>query len=296
MVVILSLLLIGLVLYLFFLKREMRLLTKSVHNIPTTSKYGSRLFNTFYERDLVKLVDELNTMIDTYEAEREQLNVTEQTIQHAITSVSHDLRTPLTAIKGYLQLLQNEQELNPTHLIQIETSVERLIVLTNEFYELAKFTIDSEQMNWQKIEVIQTIETIFLSYYENFEKQGIQVDFPTDCPTYWLITDEQKFQRIIENLIQNILRYGQSTAALHYEEENNHLKISFCNDTDRSTLATNRIFEPFYTDNISRTNQNGSGLGLFYTKKMVAELHGTITASSKENLFCLTLRFESTSD
>lgn len=274
----------------------MRLLTKSVHNIPTTSKYGSRLFNTFYERDLVKLVDELNTMIDTYEAEREQLNVTEQTIQHAITSVSHDLRTPLTAIKGYLQLLQNEQELNPTHLIQIETSVERLIVLTNEFYELAKFTIDSEQMNWQKIEVIQTIETIFLSYYENFEKQGIQVDFPTDCPTYWLITDEQKFQRIIENLIQNILRYGQSTAALHYEEENNHLKISFCNDTDRSTLATNRIFEPFYTDNISRTNQNGSGLGLFYTKKMVTELHGTITASSKENLFCLTLRFESTSD
>lgn len=210
MVVILSLLLIGLVLYLFFLKREIRLLTKSVHNIPTTSKYGSRLFNTFYEPDLVNLVDELNTMIDTYEAEREQLNVTEQTIQHAITSVSHDLRTPLTAIKGYLQLLQNEQELNPTHLIQIETSVERLIVLTNEFYELAKFTIDSEQMNWQKIEVIQTIETIFLSYYENFEKQGIQVDFPTDCPTYWLITDEQKFQRIIENLIQNILRYGQS--------------------------------------------------------------------------------------
>jgi len=218
----------------------------------------------------VKLVDELNTMIDTYEAEREQLNITEQTIKHAITSVSHDLRTPLTAIKGYLQLLQNEQELNPTHLIQIGTSVERLIVLTNEFYELAKFTIDSEPMNWQKIEVIQTIETIFLSYYENFEKQGIQNFRNTDCPTYWLITDEQKFQRIIENLIQNILRYRQTKALLDYEEEDNYLKI-FCNDTDRSTLTTTRMFEPFYTDNISRTNQNGSGLGLFYTKKIVIE-------------------------
>lgn len=210
MVVILSLLLIGLVLYLFFLKREIRLLTTSVRNIPTTSKYGSRLFNTFYKPDLVKLVDEINTMIDAYEAEREQLNLTEQSVQHAITSISHDLRTPLTAMKGYLQLLQNEQELNPTHLMQIEASVERLVVLTNEFYELAKFTIDSTQTNWQKIEVIQTIETIFLNYYENFEKQGIQVDFPTDCPTYWLITDEQKLQRIIENLIQNILRYGKT--------------------------------------------------------------------------------------
>ncbi|EOT25919.1 sensor histidine kinase [Enterococcus saccharolyticus] len=210
MVVILSLLLIGLVLYLFFLKREIRLLTTSVRNIPTTSKYGSRLFNTFYKPDLVKLVDEINTMIDAYEAEREQLNLTEQSVQHAITSISHDLRTPLTAMKGYLQLLQNEQELNPTHLMQIEASVERLVVLTNEFYELAKFTIDSTQTNWQKIEVIQTIETIFLNYYENFEKQGIQVDFPTDCSTYWLITDEQKLQRIIENLIQNILRYGKT--------------------------------------------------------------------------------------
>lgn len=149
-------------------------------------------------------------MIDAYEAEREQLNLTEQSVQHAITSISHDLRTPLTTMKGYLQLLQNEQELNPTHLMQIEASVERLVVLTNEFYELAKFTIDSTQTNWQKIEVIQTIETIFLNYYENFEKQGIQVDFPTDCPTYWLITDEQKLQRIIENLIQNILRYGKT--------------------------------------------------------------------------------------
>lgn len=149
-------------------------------------------------------------MIDAYEAEREQLNLTEQSVQHAITSISHDLRTPLTAMKGYLQLLQNEQELNPTHLMQIEASVERLVVLTNEFYELAKFTIDSTQTNWQKIEVIQTIETIFLNYYENFEKQGIQVDFPTDCSTYWLITDEQKLQRIIENLIQNILRYGKT--------------------------------------------------------------------------------------
>lgn len=210
MVVILSLLLIGLVLYLFFLKREIRLLTTSVRNIPTTSKYGSRLFNTFYKPDLVKLVDEINTMIDAYEAEKEKLNLTEQSVQHAITSISHDLRTPLTAMKGYLQLLQNEQELNPTHLMQIEASVERLVVLTNEFYELAKFTIDSTQTNWQKIEVIQTIETIFLNYYENFEKQGIQVDFPTDCPTYWLITDEQKLQRIIENLIQNILRYGKT--------------------------------------------------------------------------------------
>lgn len=173
MVVILSLLLIGLVLYLFFLKREIRLLTTSVRNIPTTSKYGSRLFNTFYKPDLVKLVDEINTMIDAYEAEKEKLNLTEQSVQHAITSISHDLRTPLTAMKGYLQLLQNEQELNPTHLMQIEASVERLVVLTNEFYELAKFTIDSTQTNWQKIEVIQTIETIFLNYYENFEKQGI---------------------------------------------------------------------------------------------------------------------------
>lgn len=223
-------------------------------------------------------------------------NLTEQSVQYAIISISHDLRTPLTAMKGYLQLLQNEQELNPTHLMQIEASVERLVVLTNEFYELAKFTIDSTQTNWQKIEVIQTIETIFSDYYENFEKQGIQVDFPTDCPTYWLITDEQKLQRIIEKLIQNILLYGKTKAFLYYEEEDNHLKITFCNDTDHSILAINRIFEPFYTDNISRTNQNGSGLGLFYTKKMVNELNGTITASSKENLFCLTLSFESTFD
>ncbi len=67
-----------------------------------------------------------------------------------------------------------------------------------------------------------------------------------------------------------------STMIDTYEAKREQLNV-----TDRSILATNRSFEPFYTDNISRTNQNGSGLEFFYTKKMVTELHGTITASSK---------------
>ncbi|WP_231889824.1 sensor histidine kinase KdpD [Oceanobacillus sp. Castelsardo] len=131
---------LALLFYIYFLKRELRKLKHEVKELPTRASFGSRLSLDFRDKALLDLVDELNQMVDAFEEKSYQAKKMEENVKLSIAGLSHDLRTPLTSIKGYVQLLnETSDEAKRMHYLKIiEHSVQRLMEMTDHFYDLAR--------------------------------------------------------------------------------------------------------------------------------------------------------------
>lgn len=274
-------LILALLLYIFFLNKELRNLKNNLKTMPVHSKFGSRLSVDFRQKETLALVEELNRMIDVYEDKNRQAKKMEDNVKLSIAGISHDLRTPLTSINGYVQLLQNTDDIEKRqqYLTVIKRSVNRLIEMTDNFYDLARIETNQKEMELTSIALPVLAEETFLSFYEQFEVNHLEVLFPEVTGNDEIIADRLMTVRVVQNIVQNILRYADSTAIIRYSVQDNHLKFSVRNDvkTD-SKIAIEKVFSRFYTEDASRTNVEASGLGLYMSKKLVEKMDGKMNA------------------
>ncbi|RIU91416.1 sensor histidine kinase [Oceanobacillus picturae] len=281
---------LSLLLYIIFLKREQRRLIQRVREISIDSSFGSRLFLDFREKTLLDLVDELNHMIDEYEEKNRQAIQMEENVKLSIAGLSHDLRTPLTSIKGYVQLLHaSTDEVNRANYLKIiEHSITRLMEMTDHFYDLARIETNQKEIALSTFSLSKLVEETFLDFYDQLEKKQIEVQFPEEIYEQKIIADRIMLIRIIQNVIQNILRYAKSKTIIDYNMKENHLILTIQNDikTD-SKVAIEKVFIRFYTEITSRTNTESSGLGLYLSKKLVKKMNGKIDAELHDGWFIL---------
>lgn len=284
------LLALALLLYIYFIKRELRKLKHEVKGLPTRASFGSRLFLDFREKTLRDLVDELNQMIDAFEDKNRQAKQMEENVKLSIAGLSHDLRTPLTSINGYVQLLNatTDEKKRAHYLSIIEHSVKRLVEMTDHFYDLARIETNQKEMALTSISLSNLMEEIFLSFYEQFEEEDIEIQFPEQLYDRQIIADNLMLMRVIQNIVQNILRYANSKAAISYENEENDIIFIVKNDIKPdSKVAVEKVFTRFYTEVSSRTNTESSGLGLYLSKKLVEKMNGKMKAELNGNWFIL---------
>ncbi|AOV08900.1 two-component sensor histidine kinase [Sporosarcina ureilytica] len=284
---------LALLFYIYFLKRELRKLTREIKEIPIRSSYGGRLSLDFREEALMELVDELNQMIDAFEEKNFRAKQMEENVKLSIAGLSHDLRTPLTSVNGYVQLLQETiDETKRKHYIQIiEQSVERLIAMTDYFYDLARIEANEKEMKLSSVLLPNLVEEIFLSYYEQIAEQNIELQFPEQPGDRQVIADEFLLARVVQNVVQNILRYAKSKAFISYEKEGDYMILTAKNDIKPdSKVEAEKVFMRFYTEVTSRTNTETSGLGLYLSKKLVEKMGGTLDAELNDYWFMLTIK------
>lgn len=283
-------LVLALILYLYFLKRELRKLKVSVKGLSARAKFGSRLFLDFRDRTLLNLVDELNQMIAEFEGNNHQAKQMEENVKLTIAGLSHDLRTPLTSIHGYVQLLNTtEDEAKRTHYLTIiEQSVRNLIEMTDNFYDLTRVETNQKEINLSSLFLANLVEEVFLSFYEQFAENKIDLQFPEQIKDSQIIADRLLLMRVIQNIVQNILRYANSNAIISYEADSSYVIFTVRNDIKpESKVAIEKVFTLFYTEVTSRTNTETSGLGLYLSKKLIEKMNGKMHAELEENWFVL---------
>lgn len=284
---------LALLFYIYFLKRELLKLRSRIKEIPVRSSYGGRLSLDFREKALLELVDELNLMIDAFEEKNLRAKQMEENVKLSIAGLSHDLRTPLTSVKGYVQLLhETSDETKRLHYIGIiEHSVERLITMTDYFYDLARIEANEKEMKLSSTSLPNIVEEIFLSYYEQIEERQIELQFSKQMEDHQIIADEFLLARVIQNIVQNILRYAKSKALISYKIEGGYMILTIKNDIKRdSKVEVEKVFMRFYTEVTSRTNTETSGLGLYLSKKLVEKMNGTMDADVKGHWFILEIK------
>ena len=206
-----------------------------------------------------------------------------------VTNVSHDLRTPLTAIITYTDLLKNEkdEEKRKEYIEVLEKKNLRLKVLIEDLFEISKAASRSVVMHFMKVDIVDLIKQAGL---ENDSKiKAADLDFRWKLPDHKLIMwlDSQKTYRIFENLIVNITKYAMPHTRVYIvmEEMENEVHISMKNiSASELNFNADEITDRFVRGDASR-NTEGSGLGLAIAKSFVELQHGSLKISTEADLF-----------
>ena len=269
-----------LILIIFVLSAKVYFLRKSTEEI--TEAFRDRLAadtNTLVDissRDpyMRKLASEINAQLRLLRKERHRYQQGDQELKEAVTNISHDLRTPLTAICGYLDLLDREDksETVQRYLSQIKNRTEALKNLTEELFRYSVVS-SSPELKLEKLEVVRALEESLLSFYGVMQEKGIQpqISLP-DEPVYREL-DKDALNRIFSNIISNALKYSDGDFSVTMGTDG---CITFTNTAkELNALTVGRLFDRFYTVNAGR---NSTGLGLSIAKLLTERMGGDIEA------------------
>lgn len=234
-------------------------------------------------RQLARLVQSCNNMIQRIQKEHQNHERKEKEFKKQIENISHDLRTPLTIIIGYLKIIKKgnipSEEMQKSLTI-VEHKSELMKNLVTQFYDYTRHVVNQESAHVEEIEILKVLRSSFLGYHNVLEKRlKIQVDIPEQV--YVIIANEVLLERIFLNLFQNIDRYAESFCTIKVEERNGKLHILFINDSASLRLSDiPNLFERFYMENEPR-NSERTGLGLTIAQSLVHAMNGELHVSAK---------------
>lgn len=233
------------------------------------------------EDKLGKLAANINKIMDEFNSTLEDEKRSEQTKMNLITSVSHDLRTPLTSILGYLQLIENDEckdEVALWYYVDIAyNKTKRLKVLIDDLFELTTLNNYGRKILKKEIDVVELINQLAIEYRLNFRKANIECRLDFTDEKVHILGDSTLLVRAFENLIFNCIKYSKTSdfmdVSVHKEDDKAVLRfINYGEPISPADIPY--IFERFYRVEKSRSDKTGgSGLGLAIAKNIV-ELHG----------------------
>ena len=279
----------------YLVRREIKRLTNQIRELSVNAHYGQRLYLEENDRALAETILEINRMVDGYENQLRRVGAIERNIRLSISGISHDLRTPLTSLAGYLQLLKKapSPEKQEEYLGVILDSVRVLQDLTESFYELSRLELDQYSFNLQSLNLEHAVCECFLRFYEDFGRKNIGLDIQDTAKSPVVRADSLALQRVLHNLIQNLLRYAHGTVSISFFEEGSFHAVKVGNETE-VPLPNNieSIFERFHTVDQSRSGQ-GMGLGLYISRKLVNGMGGMISAEKDRQRLFITVKLPS---
>ena len=211
-----------------------------------------------------------------------------------ITNVSHDLKTPLTAIITYVDLLKGEEhpEKRKEYLEILEKKSLRLKVLIEDLFEISKATSKNVTMNFMDVDIVGLLKQVALECDEKIKASQVDFRFKLPEEKVVMVLDSQKTYRIFENLIINITKYAMPHTRAYVEllEKESAVVVTMKNiSATELNFRTEEITDRFVRGDVSR-NTEGSGLGLAIAKSFIELQYGTMHISTEADLFKVEIR------
>jgi signal transduction histidine kinase len=282
---------IFLIAYLFLLFKALSEAANQMDEIEKSPERNRQLKGIPAIPRLEKLFFKINTIYTARQKERIVYQLNETKIRQEIENISHDLRTPLTSILGYLDLVQDSASLKEQeeYLGIIRNRARLLQGFIENFYEISRLEANDYPLEPEVIKVKVMLTDTIVAYYHEFEKKHMEVSVELGEMDTYIIADRIQFGRVLNNLIQNALKYGDEKFMLKQFIRENQCVIKFINDKNKLTENELRnIFERFYTGDQSRSNHS-TGLGLTITKLLVEKMKGSIEARFEGEYFVVEL-------
>ncbi len=207
-----------------------------------------------------------------------------------ITNVSHDLKTPLTAIITYVDLLKKEdltEEERREYVNTLDRKSQRLKILIEDLFEVSKAASDNITMNFEDVDLVSLIKQVRLENEDRIQESTLDFRFQMPEERCVLSLDPQRTFRVVENLIQNILKYSMPHSRVYIDlrDTGAEVTVSFKNmSAAEMNFSPDEITERFVRGDLSR-NTEGSGLGLAIAQSFVERQNGTFEVSIDGDLF-----------
>lgn len=265
-------------------------INKSLEQIRD-GNFNMRLHLYSSNKSLQNLGVNLNSIIDEFQRIVEKKEYLQESRKKMISNISHDLRTPLTSVLGYLEALHKDSKLDNEerkYFLNIAyTKAERLYSLLEQYFQLSKIEAEDVPIKVEKINLTNIVKDALVEFYQEFVKENIEpiIEIPEKDLFVW--GDSQAIDRILSNLLLNALRYGkeQKIIGLMMKEKNSMVWVEIWNGgAGIPEKDIPYVFDRLYTAEPSRTEKlRGSGLGLAIVKKLIERLKGEILVKSIPN-------------
>lgn len=253
------------------------------------------------DKELRSILITINRLLEYNQKVLADYAKTEISMKKMLSNISHDLKTPLTVVLGYIETIKLDNSIRKEErailLSKVENKAKEVLELINKFFDLAKLESGDKQIPLTRVNIKEVCQKNLLCFYDILNNKGFEVEIDISEDNIFCLGNVEGIDRILNNLISN---------AIHYGYEGKFLGVSLKSDKDYvylrvwdkgvgiSELHKDRIFERMYTLEDSRNKlYQGSGLGLTITKRLVESLEGEIHLESKpheKTLFTVQLK------
>lgn len=267
---------------------ELKHIIKELHYIAQ-GNYDHRIRGS-YSGDIGKVVESIHVLVDsTVEAMEEERRI-EQSKDELITNVSHDIRTPLTSIIGYLGLIEENrygsEEQAKKYVHTAYEKAKQMKVLVDDLFEYTTVRQTAVPLEFVTFDMIQLLEQVAIDFELEAQKKGREIQISSSQKQIMMRADTEKVVRVFHNLLSNALKYGKggTLVQIKVRKEGSNVIVSVKNNGETLPKeAIEQLFERFYRAETSRSQETaGTGLGLAIAQSIVELHHGTITARVEE--------------
>ena len=223
---------------------------------------------------LLRLAADINDQLGLLRAQRQRFQQGDRELKEAITNLSHDLRTPLTAISGYLDLLDREEMSDAVrdYLARIRNRTDALKDLTEELFRYSMFTAE-QALKREPVDLVRALEESLVSFYAAMRARGIEPRISLPETPVWRELDGAALGRVFANIIGNAVKYSDGDFSVSMGADGIILFENSANGLDG--VSVGRLFDRFFTVQAGRAS---TGLGLSIAKSLTARMGGTVEA------------------
>ena len=239
------------------------------------------------------LSDRLNDLLELRRKEKRYYQEKETLIADTYTNLSHDIRTPLTSLDGYFQLMEacENVEEQRRYLNIIHERIHSLNEMLEELFMFTKLKNESYRLELTSCCINRILKETVFSYYDDWVRREIQPDIQITEEQLYIDGNKQGLSRIIQNVIKNGLDHGEKKIRIVLKREQNQAVLRISNQVTASEqIDIEHVFDRFYKADAARS-KTSTGLGLSIAREFVRRMNGEIGAKIEENEFIVEMRF-----
>lgn len=241
------------------------------------------------DEHLKQVLIEINRLLDHNQKIMAGYNKAEMSMRKMLANISHDLKTPLTVVLGYIEIILNEQNRNPVEteelLQKVQGKTAEVLDLINKFFDLAKLESGDKELPLTRVNINDVCQQNILQFYEVLTAKGFDVAIDLPETVLYALGNREALDRVLNNLLSNAIQYGGEgkTLGLSLRSDEQFVYVDVWDKGKGiSEFHKDLVFERMYTLEDSRNKSyQGSGLGLTITKRLVENMDGQIFLTSK---------------
>lgn len=286
MVFFLLVIIFALLLKIFYMRKAIREIKREFSEKLYTDT-NTPIMLSSHDKLVSSLANDINVELKELQKQKHRYIQGDKELKNAITNISHDLRTPLTTICGYLSLLDKEgkSEHIARQLSIIKNRTFALKQLVEELFRYTTIISDTENSVYTETVINNVLEDCISSYYAIFKEKGITPNINLCEQKIVRSVDKTALLRIFNNIIDNAIKYSEGDLTISLFENG---KIVFSNHTsDLNEIQIGKLFDRFYTVNTARKS---TGLGLSIAKALIEKMDGNISADYSNNVLSIIIK------
>lgn len=282
----------GIVLYQQFafrsgMQRQLKQISRKLAEIQDTDS-DEYVMNFTDNKALMELLAQINRLLEERKKIKADFCRSENSLKKMLSNISHDIKTPMTVILGYLEILKMDSMKENEMLLKVEQKTQQVMELINQFFTLAKLEAGDTDIEISKIDICESCRESVLDFYEILTQKEFQVEAEIPEEPVFVQGNKDALRRILFNIISNAVRYGSDGKymGIFFRSDDKYVYVDV---EDRGkgidkAFAQN-VFERLFTMEDSRNREiQGNGLGLTIAQNLARQMGGEIILDSEPNM------------